>query len=124
MKTGTDRATGALINGVPYLRQRLEDVINTPIGSLVGRRGFGSRMFELLDRTVNEAFYMDAYIRLAEAINNPANGLDDFRIQSMQLSQPDDAQVSVAVSGLLLIDGRTISITTDDTHGIMWNGWN
>ncbi|MCO7217129.1 hypothetical protein [Halomonas sp. OfavH-34-E] len=124
MKKGTDRATGALIEGVPYLRQRLEDVINTPIGSVVGRRDFGSRMFELLDRTVNEAFHMDAYIRLAEAINNPANGLDDFRLRDMQLSQPDAAQVGIAVSGLLLIDGRAVSITTDDTHGIMWNGWN
>ena len=124
MKKGTDRATGALIEGVPYLRQRLEDVINTPIGSLVGRRDFGSRMFELLDRTVNESFHMDAYILLAEAINNPANGLDDFRLQNMQLTQPTNAQVSIAVTGLLLIDGKVMNVTVDDTYGIMWNGWN
>ena len=124
MKKGTDRATGALIDGVPYLRQRLEDVINTPIGSLVGRRDFGSRMFEMLDRTVNESFHMDAYIRLAEAISNPANGLDDFRLQNMQLTQPTNAQVSIAVTGLLLIDGKVMNVTVDDTYGIMWNGWN
>lgn len=124
MKKGTNRATGALIEGVPYLRQRLEDVINTPIGSIVGRRAFGSRMHEIQDRTVNEAFHMDAYIRLAEAINNPANGLDDFRLQDMRLSQPAEGQVEIAVSGVLLINGRPVNVTTDDTHGMMWNGWN
>ncbi|GHC34678.1 hypothetical protein GCM10010082_31730 [Kushneria pakistanensis] len=124
MKQGMCRVTGALISGVPYLRQRLEDVINTPIGSLVGRRDFGSRMHEIQDRNVNEAFHMDAYIRLAEAISDPANGLDDFRLQNLQLSQPESNQVELAVSGLLLIDGQPRSITTDDTHGIMWNGRN
>lgn len=124
MKQGMCRVTGALISGVPYLRQRLEDVINTPIGSLVGRRDFGSRMYEIQDRNVNEAFHMDAYIRLAEAISDPANGLDDFRLQNLQLSQPEPHQVVLAVSGLLLIDGQPRSITTDDTYGIMWNGRN
>lgn len=102
MKQGTDRNTGRLISGVPYLWQRLSDVIATPVGSLVGRRDFGSRMFEMLDRNVDSGFYMDAFVRLAEAINNPANGLDDFRLTTMRVERPAEHNVEIYLSGYLL----------------------
>jgi uncharacterized protein len=108
MKQGTDRNTGRLISGVPYLWQRLSDVIATPVGSLVGRRDFGSRMFEMLDRNVDPGFYMDAFVLLAEAINNPANGLDDFRLSTMRVERPAEHHVEIYLSGYLLDgDGST-----------------
>ncbi|HHG4777643.1 TPA: hypothetical protein ACPWIL_006079 [Pseudomonas aeruginosa] len=110
MKRGTDRNTGRLISGAPYLWQRLADVIATPIGSLVGRRAFGSRLFELLDRNVDSAFYMDAYVRLAEAINNKANGLDDFRLSTMRVDQPTPHHVEIFISGHLLDDGQLVPV--------------
>ncbi|MEH6353814.1 hypothetical protein FBY06_14011 [Pseudomonas sp. SJZ085] len=106
MKQGTDRNTGRLISGIPYLWQRLSDVISTPVGSLVGRRDFGSRLFEMLDRNVDSGFYMETYIRLAEAINNKANGLDDFRLSTMRVDQPAPNHVELFISGQLLIDGQ------------------
>lgn len=115
MKQGTDRNTGRLISGVPYLWQRLSDVIATPLGSLVGRRDFGSRMFEVLDRNVDSGFYMDAFVRLAEAINNPANGLDDFRLSTMRVERPAEHHVEIYLSGYLL-DGD--SSTPVDLEGI------
>jgi uncharacterized protein len=115
MKQGTDRNTGRLISGVPYLWQRLSDVIATPVGSLVGRRDFGSRMFEMLDRNVDSGFYMDAFVRLAEAINNPANGLDDFRLSTMRVERPADHHVEIYLSGYLL-DGD--SATPVELEGV------
>lgn len=109
MKTGTNRDTGAALGGVAYLRQRLSDVINTPLGSLVGRRAFGSRLYQLLDRNVNEAFYMDAYVLLAEAINNAANGLDDFKLKEMQIDRIGDAHYSLTIIGVL-DDGNPVTM--------------
>lgn len=117
MKQGTDRNTGRLISGVPYLWQRLSDVIATPIGSLVGRRDFGSRLFEMLDRNVDSGFYMDTYIRLAEAINNRANGLDDFRLSTMRVDRPAPAQVEIYISGQLLVDGKALDV---ELEGILY----
>lgn len=108
MKSGTDRKTGRLISGVPYLWQRLTDVIATPVGELVGRREFGSRLFEMLDRNIDSAFYMDAFVRLAEAINSPANGLDDFRLSTMRVEKPAEHHVEIYLSGYLL-DGDSAS---------------
>lgn len=110
MRQGTDRNTGRLIGGVPYLWQRLSDVIATPIGSLVGRRDFGSRMFEMLDRNVDSGFYMDTYIRLAEAVNNKANGLDDFRLSTMRVDRPAPNHVEIYISGQLLVDGQALDV--------------
>lgn len=109
MKTGTHRDTGAALGGVAYLRQRLSDVINTQLGSLVGRREFGSRMYELLDRNINEAFHMNAYVLLAEAINNPANGLDDFKLKEMQIERLGDAHYSLTIMGYL-DDGNPVTM--------------
>ena len=109
MKTGTNRDTGAALGGIAYLRQRLGDVINTPLGSLVGRREFGSRLYELLDRNINETFHMNVYILLAEAINNPANGLDDFKLTEMQIERLGDAHYSINIMGVL-DDGNPVTM--------------
>ncbi len=87
------------MGGIPYLRQRLYDVINTPLGSLVGRRDFGSRFYELVDRNVDARFHMEAYIRLAEAINNPMNGLDDFKLSEMVVEREGPGHYSITISG-------------------------
>lgn len=110
MKSGTDRKTGQLITGERYLWQRLSDVISTPIGSLVGRREFGSRLFEVIDRNVTESYFMDVFIRLAEAINNPANGLDDFRLSTMRIETPEAHHVELFIIGELQADGRLIPV--------------
>lgn len=110
MKSGTDRITGRLITGVPYLWQRLSDVISTPVGALVGRREFGSRMFEVLDRNVDGDFFMDAFVRLAEAVNNKANGLDDFRLSTMRIEKPAANHIELILAGDLLDDGVRVSV--------------
>ncbi|TOK32764.1 hypothetical protein CGI16_23220 [Vibrio parahaemolyticus] len=109
MKTGTNRETGAEMGGIPYLRQRLYDVINTPLGSLVGRRDFGSRFYELVDRNVDARFHMEAYIRLAEAINNPMNGLDDFNLSEMVVEREGPGHYSITISGTTT-DGQQVEM--------------
>lgn len=91
--------TGKSIGGLEYLKQRLMDVINTPLGSLVGRRDFGSRVYEVIDRNVDSSFQMDLYIRLAEAINNPQNGLDDFTLKEMSLVNSSSSNVEIIIIG-------------------------
>ena len=109
MKKGTDRNTGAEISGIAYLRQRLFDVINTPLGSLVGRRDFGSRFYELVDRNVDSRFHMEAYIRLSEAIHAPTNGLEDFNLSEMVVDQEGPGHYAIIIRGTTK-DGNTIEI--------------
>jgi phage baseplate assembly protein W len=108
MKQGTDRVTGKTLTGTPYLRQRLADVINTPLGSVVGARDFGSRIFEMVDHNVDRRFYMNVYVRLAESINNPANGLEDFKLSEMTVESLGNNQLEFKIIGNALIDGKPI----------------
>ena len=110
MKKGTDRNTGRPLGGVDYLRQRLADVINTPLGSLVGARDFGSRMYQMTDRNIDRRYYMDCYTRLAEAINNPANGLDDFKLSEMTVTPLGNGQIEHTISGDILSNGEPITM--------------
>ncbi len=108
MKQGTDRTSGKLLTGAAYLRQRLADVINTPLGSVVGARDFGSRIYEMVDHNIDRRFYMNAYVRLAEAINNPANGLDDFKLSEMTVESLGGNNFEFTILGESLIDGKSI----------------
>jgi len=117
MKSGMNAATGEVITGVPYLRQRLADVINTPLGSIVGRRDFGSMLFELIDRNVDSRFQMDAYVRLANAINNKANGLDDFKLDQMSIVRLAKHHIQISVSGDHLVTDESVQLDGIDLYG-------
>lgn len=109
MKTGTSHS-GKILSGLAYLKQRIKDVIETPRGSLVLSREFGSDFYQLQDRNVDEAFYMAAYVRLADAINNPVNGLDDFKLENMSIEAMGDRAFEISISGQLLNNGQPITI--------------
>lgn len=119
MKSGMCRETGKLITGLEYLKQRLSDVINTPLGSLVGARGYGSRFHEMQDRNVNSAFRMDGYIRLAEAIANPENGLEDFKLSEMLFSSAGENHIEITLTGTYLANGENVVM-----DGIVFDGRN
>lgn len=117
MKSGMNADTGEVLTGVPYLRQRLRDVINTPLGTVVGRRDFGSRLFEMVDHNVDSRFQMDGYVRLADAINNPANGLDDYRLTEMRLVRISSSHIEISLSGVYLPTGEPIELDGIDLYG-------
>ncbi len=109
MKAGTSH-TGKAISGLVYLRQRLSDAVGTPKGSLVGAREYGSNWYKLQDRNVDGDFYMDSYITLSDAINNPANGLDDFLLETMAIEIISERQIELSFAGQLLSNGEPVTI--------------
>ncbi|MED9760729.1 GPW/gp25 family protein [Escherichia coli] len=46
---GVNCRTGKRLSGVAHLRQSVSDILNTPVGSRVLIRDYGSDLFELLD---------------------------------------------------------------------------
>ena len=110
MKSGMNKHTGEVLTGVAYLRQRLEDVINTPLGSVPGARGFGSRLFEMVDANIDSDFYMTAYEHLADAVSNPANGLEDFQLVEMVVDRESPHHYTFQLGGLMLVNGERITL--------------
>ncbi|MFA5688559.1 MAG: GPW/gp25 family protein [Kiritimatiellales bacterium] len=46
---GMDKRTGKRLSGLDHLRQSVEDILRTPVGSLVMMRDYGSELFSLID---------------------------------------------------------------------------
>lgn len=117
MKQGTDALTGKTIGGLDYLRQRLTDAFNTPLGSLVGAREYGSRLHEVVDRNIDRSFEMLCYVRVAEAISNPHNGLEDFRLSEMVAKPVGNGQIELDLVGVLTHNGEPVTL-----EGIIFDG--
>ncbi len=69
MNSGMDRTTGKPLTGIDHLRQSILDILSTRIGSRVMRRDYGSRVAELIDAPVNNAFAVALYAAVAEALD-------------------------------------------------------
>uniref|UniRef100_UPI0035D106BF GPW/gp25 family protein n=1 Tax=Bartonella sp. TS25HLJMH TaxID=3243576 RepID=UPI0035D106BF len=69
MNSGMDRTTGKPLTGIDHLRQSILDILSTRIGSRVMRRDYGSRVAELIDSPVNNAFSVALYAAVAEALD-------------------------------------------------------
>lgn len=65
---GMCRTSGQVIEGVAHLRQSVQNILETPIGSRVINREYGSRLFELLDAPTDQRFRVEVYQAVAEAI--------------------------------------------------------
>lgn len=99
---GMNSTTGKPIDGLDYLRQRLTDVLTTPKGTRLMHRDYGCGLFELVDQTMNEGWLVQCYAAIAEAVNDPANGLWDFRLERLAPAESDEGKGVFQLSGTYL----------------------
>jgi phage baseplate assembly protein W len=53
---GMDRRTGQPISGIKHLKQSIEDILGTPLGSRRHRPDYGSKLRRLVDLPVSEGW--------------------------------------------------------------------
>jgi hypothetical protein len=104
---GMDRKTGKSLEDKDHLRQSIEDILTTPLGSRVMRRDYGSRLFELVDRPTSPALLVDIYAATAEAIKKWEPRV---RIDSVQADEIASGKISLTLTGTYLPDGQDIKI--------------
>jgi phage baseplate assembly protein W len=92
---------------VAHLRQRLADILGTPIGSRVMRRDYGSKMFNLIDRPVNSDWLIDCYAWTAEAIDRWET---EFKLTRVQVESINDGHPTLTLEGDYLPDGQEIKM--------------
>jgi phage baseplate assembly protein W len=85
MVLGLNNQTGQTISGTDHLRQSIRDILTTPIGSRVGRREYGSRLFALIDQPITSALKIDITAASAEAIDRwePRFTLEQLRFEDV-----------------------------------------
>lgn len=65
---GVNRVTFRPLSGFDHVRQSIEVILTTPIGSRLMRREFGSEVMDLIDRPLTDRVILAVYTAVAVAI--------------------------------------------------------
>jgi len=102
-----DRRTGQPLNGVAHLRQSIEDILTTPLGSRRMRPDYGSQLRRYIDLPVNAGWKSAVQAEVARALGRwePRLALERVRVVAVL-----DGQVSLALSGRYLGDDMLVEV--------------
>ncbi|MBV4533249.1 GPW/gp25 family protein [Pseudomonas sp. SWRI107] len=105
---GMDRRTGQPLNGVAHLRQSIEDILTTPLGSRRMRPDYGSQLRRYIDLPVNAGWKSAVQAEVARALGRwePRLALERVRVVAVL-----DGQVSLALSGRYLGDDMLVEVS-------------
>ncbi|NVK42108.1 MAG: hypothetical protein HWE39_12780 [Oceanospirillaceae bacterium] len=110
--------TGQRIRDIEYLRQRLRDVLTTPKNSRLMNREFGCGLFQRLDENMNEAWLVQCYSDIAIAVNDKANGLQDFSLEKITPIEITDQDALFELAGVYKPTGERVALTTSFNEAI------
>lgn len=103
--TGVDRSTGKHLGGLDHLRQSVEDILRTRIGTRVMRRDYGSRLPELIDAPLTPETLLDIYAAVHEAVRRWEPRL---RLTRVRAATAQPASLTVDLVGFYRHGGEEI----------------
>lgn len=104
---GSNASTGRSLDGMDHLRQSIQDILSTPIGSRVMRRDYGSRLYELVDKPLTPATRLDILAATAGAIMDWEPRIE---VTDVSLSVHEPGSVEVDLTGKYLPNGKRITL--------------
>ena len=110
---GTNATTGKTLEGAAWIRQAVQDILTTPIGSRVGRRDYGSRLFALTDSPLNPSGLLAIYAATIEALDRwlrDGNGNKLLKINSVKASTVTPGKVTITLDASILATGERTMI--------------
>ena len=107
---GMDRNTGAVLSGAAHLAQSIADILSTPLGSRVQRRGYGSRVADLIDAPANKSTRVQLFAATATALMrwDPRIQLKRVGFRAVDAKQ---GQFAVDLVGTIKDTGQPVSLT-------------
>ena len=103
---GMNAETGRELTGLEHLKQSIADILNTPIGSRVMRRDYGSRLFELIDAPINRSTVVD----VAETAEALMKWEDRLVVSAVDVTGAVVGQIVLRVTGKYKLDGKTVQL--------------
>ncbi|MDA0118535.1 MULTISPECIES: GPW/gp25 family protein [Vibrio] len=110
MLSGTNRMTGRPLSGLDHLKQSVADILNTPIGSRVIRRTYGSKLPRLIDAPWSPDLKLDVIAATGEALDRWESRIEVTRVATYHTFEDGKAQVIVDVEGNYLPTGEPIKL--------------
>lgn len=104
---GMNAESGRDLTGLEHLKQSIADILNTPIGSRVMRRDYGSRLFELVDAPINRSTVIEIISATAEAL---MKWEDRLIVSAVDVTGAVIGQITLRITGKYVLDGKTIQL--------------
>ena len=105
---GLDRRTGQLLTGLDHLKQSIEDILTTPLGSRRMRPEYGSHLRRFVDLPVNEGWKSAVQAEVARALGRwePRIRLERVKVVSVL-----DGQIGLQLTGQYLGNAVVLEVT-------------
>lgn len=105
--TGMNSRTGKSLKGLDHLRQSIQDILITPVGSRVMRREYGSKLFELIDAPLNRGTLAQIYAASAEALDRWE---PRFKLQKIRANSVTPGTINIELEGEYLPEGKVVTL--------------
>lgn len=102
-----DKNTGNPISEQEHIRQSIDCILSTPLGSRVMNPTFGSRLYSLLDKTITDRWIIEAIEATTEAIERNEARVD---VQRVDVQLADDGQIGIELQLQRLDSGASLFI--------------
>ena len=104
---GMDRRTGLPISGVEHLRQSIEDILTTPMGSRLMRPEYGSTIRRFVDLPVSEGWKSAVQAEAARALKRWEPRLELTQVQVLSVL---DGRITFRLSGIYNGDSQLLEV--------------
>lgn len=104
---GMDRRTGLPISGVEHLRQSIEDILTTPMGSRLMRPEYGSTIRRFVDLPVSEGWKSAVQAEAARALKRWEPRLELTQVQVLSVL---DGRITFRLSGIYKGDSQLLEV--------------
>lgn len=98
--SGMQSRSGTQLDGLQHLKQSINDILSTPIGTRLMRRDYGSELAELIDQPDNPSTRIRIYAAIAGALLRWEPRIRLSKIGLMPTSV--QGQLSIELSGYML----------------------
>lgn len=62
------RVIGSNMSELDHIKQSIQDIISTPLGSRIMRRSYGTQLFNLIDQPTTQTLYLKIYSTIYSSI--------------------------------------------------------
>lgn len=107
MYLGMNRDTGEAITDIEHIRQSVRDILITPEGSRIARRGYGSMLSAMIDWPQNDTTELQVMAATYTALSRWEPRI---RLASVNITRNADGSMQVDLSGQRA-DGSPLSLT-------------
>lgn len=105
---GVDRRTGQPLSGIEHLRQSIEDILSTQLGSRRMRPEYGSKLRRFVDLPVNDGWKSAVQAEVARALGRWEPRL---KLERVRVTAVVGGQITFQLTGQYLGDSAIVEVT-------------